>query len=590
MDYANLFLDAGYETDLHNHEQKALKRCNKLIEFIELNGRMPKSYSTDDTERSLAGWSTSQKIARKGTSTQGTKWYPSLLEYAISKGHPTIFDSNTIKALPALDRCHVLGKWIKDNNNKVPSYYTKCPIEKSLSQFIGQLRRKKAGKSNGIWNPELDSIMKAYNHADIFDVKRDFKIPYDRCQSVIDYRILNGRYPLPNSTNKEEKFLGIWVTLMRRSKMKDTNTTNKFYPEIQEMVEKAGYPYAFENKSGVLERAHAFCIWYKKNIRLPDFESTDSSELEIIKLYNWLKFAYNSDDNEKEELILKVFVDMEIEDIDSILKVNLKELALNEVLDDLINFYTVNGRPPHKLMKHEVDLVERWEFWSFRIIGYQKITGNGLSRERFRQLGMVKGYKEFMDTYFNYIQKRLVNANMGYLFLSGNTSTNNMITKSIDYSFLMNNPELHNSKQTLILNRWYKSMLNSKKGNPSTVNWFPLVDDIINELYKVPVREISDDLPSILSEINIIAQQNLSVVESTRVTKLINVCKCYGNYVISNNIKTHNITQWFNAFKKAYNNQVNKAFDWIPLYDDVINAFGFEELNKWSKNWHNKNK
>ena len=597
MNYAKLFVDAGFETDLYNNEQKALNRCSNLIDYIEEHKRTPKVYATNAVEKSLAAWHIAMKSVKKGTNTKGNKWYPSVLEYAISKGYSTLFDSNTTtRAMSAVNRCHALGKWIVENN-KTPTMATNDAVEKSLAQFIAQSRRKKAGKTIGKWNAELETIMKSYGHPDIFEIKRDFKIPYVKCQSVIDFKNNNGRYPNPASNDKAEKHLGIWVTLMRRSKNGAKNATSKFYPQIQQMIAEQGYPYAFDNKSLQLEKAHVFCKWYIKNNRLPNFVSKNTDEVEICTLYKWLAISYNGEEEEEEEgeykdIIIRVFSDMGIKDVDSILKVNLKELALNKVLDELIEFCDVNKRPPHKLIEAEANLSERWAFWSSLIVGYQKSLHGEFSRERYRQLGLVKGYREFIIEYFGYIQDRLTKANLGYLFLTGSTQSNNVITKCIDYCMYSKHPELFDETNTRILTRWYLELLKSKRGLTSTVQWVPLIDEMMSVLYVAPttpeVKSIDGELNKVLLAITEQAREVLSPVECTRVSKLMILCKYYSSIELDDDYSLHTIQQWNRAYSNALINSTKRQYDWIPLFDDVMDAFELPPINTWPKKWYSE--
>ena len=66
------------------------------------------------------------------------------------------------------------------------------------------------------------------------------------------------------------------------------------------------------------------------------------------------------------------------------------------------------------------------------------------------------------------------------------------------------------------------------------------------------------------------------------------LCKYYSSIELDDDYSLHTIQQWNRAYSNALINSTKRQYDWIPLFDDVMDAFELPPINTWPKKWYSE--
>jgi len=188
MDLLKSFIDAGFESDLFDSEQRSLHKCIKVIEYINSHGTFPKITDQSSEVRTLANWLTSIRGAKSNNSKRIL--YPSLIKLANDNGYPNLFN------------------------------ITKSRGEMKKRMTSAELYSFRESKSIKIWY-ELNKFIELYN-------KYPSKI-YKNRKHIYDDEFYNKSNKLFN-----------WLSSMRRSSTQESSRV--LYPALNELITKSKYP------------------------------------------------------------------------------------------------------------------------------------------------------------------------------------------------------------------------------------------------------------------------------------------------------------------------------------------------------------
>lgn len=152
--------------DRIDRKQKAIDKLKKVIDWTELNGRLPGRTVKDPYENSL--YIIIQNLGYiKDGSLQGV-WYKELDEMMIAAGHPRLFwrafDGQPVSS----DVSDVLNFYKKFK--RLPSQLSEDADERRLYRKLIRYRQVLQGKTSMTWNPEIDEMIKARKIKNIFRV------------------------------------------------------------------------------------------------------------------------------------------------------------------------------------------------------------------------------------------------------------------------------------------------------------------------------------------------------------------------------------------------------------------------------------
>lgn len=384
--------------------------------------------------------------------------------------------------------CKELGEWIK-STGEIPntnSYQTKSTKEIQLARFIIQQRRLKQGLNAGKWHSDYDKILADYGYPDLFDRKRNFGAKEDRCHKLMQFRLENGVYPSHKSEDEDEYHLAVWRSLMIRARTQKYEEPDKllatsvFYDEYLTIAEDYGLPYAFHKGCNFYEKYTAFLEWFSEKREHPIY----SGNHELIMMAK--EFYKDSLNKDRRIIINTVMNDFYIDDRDScVLLMDIPELRyheFNKMAKDLFNFISINNRLPMKQIDSEAELHSSYEMWFRRISIAMHQIPHDLSRERMRQLGLVKGYKECMTRYLESITETMRQYDLLCLVPPIKGKAKIQIRKAIEYVSLNTYPHLYTVKEQNKYDRWERNMMASIEGNGRGPDWVPEVDVVLNRL------------------------------------------------------------------------------------------------------------
>lgn len=208
MKAANLFIEAGFESDLYTFEERKLDKIKKIIDYVDSHKKLPSLKSNNKVTKQLATQMYALRECKKG---KLGVWYKSCQDLIDKHNAEYIFSSMSSKE-----------RYI-ENIKKISEYYhtyNKLPFQKDadrkiarLGEYITRLRvSKKSGKKSGKklnYKPYMLDIAISYGlPSDIFDNQRnqqsiDNKIHKDAME-IVEFYYKNNRLPRHNKRNKYE--------------------------------------------------------------------------------------------------------------------------------------------------------------------------------------------------------------------------------------------------------------------------------------------------------------------------------------------------------------------------------------------------
>ncbi|MEY4572219.1 MAG: hypothetical protein RLZ10_1445 [Bacteroidota bacterium] len=194
-----------------------LERTQYCIDYYIKYGKYPSDNSKDFEERKMASWLASQRYIKKNP------YLNECLEYAISKGHPNLFE-RTDREKEMLEKIQNMFEWI--SNNRVPKRNS-INEEKTYYNLIATLRSGKNGEPQSVWHDSYDNLFEKYDMWHLIHNRKEKSI--SKCKKLIDYCLLNKRTPL-NTVPEEKKLYDYF---------KVKNKDNSWYPEELELLQKS---------------------------------------------------------------------------------------------------------------------------------------------------------------------------------------------------------------------------------------------------------------------------------------------------------------------------------------------------------------
>lgn len=135
----------------------AVSKLQETLDWIALNGRLPKQKSTRCIEKDHAVRLRNLTAIKNGT-LQGV-WYSEYDEMLASAGYPDFFkceDSGKLIDADVDDLCRFYKRY-----SRVPSQLSPSCEERKLYRKLVRYRQVKNGKTVLLWNPEIDEKIKA---------------------------------------------------------------------------------------------------------------------------------------------------------------------------------------------------------------------------------------------------------------------------------------------------------------------------------------------------------------------------------------------------------------------------------------------
>ena len=185
-------IDAGFEYDLFNIEQRALHICMQVIEYINKYNKFPSITDESADVRKLANWLTSMRAANHNQSKRTI--YPSVSKFIIDMGYPDLFKrahtrTGVNKSLPlkeykkhtekkAIMKCKELFRFIKKHKqypiriypNRKHLYSDKFYDESCrLFQWMSNIRRSNNGYATNIVYLSLIEMAVKEGYPNIFN-------------------------------------------------------------------------------------------------------------------------------------------------------------------------------------------------------------------------------------------------------------------------------------------------------------------------------------------------------------------------------------------------------------------------------------
>jgi hypothetical protein len=270
-----------FEFNGKGFKQRAVDNIILVISFYNENGRLPTICSKNKYEKKLGAWLSSQRQAKKGTGTGTGKWYPELETIAIENGLPDLFDNVDLKQITIDNLMLVIAFY--NEHGKLPSAKAKNEDDATLGRWISTQRSNKQGK--GKWHPKLETIANDHGLPYLFDTNGEgFKqrTSDKQLMLVISFYKEHERLPTAGAKNKIEAKLGSWISTQRMAKK--GKGTGKWYPELEIIAIKHGFPKLFENadlKQIAIDTLMLVIAFYKEHKRLPKSCSKDENEKKI---------------------------------------------------------------------------------------------------------------------------------------------------------------------------------------------------------------------------------------------------------------------------------------------------------------------
>lgn len=291
--------------DLNKH---AIDMCNKVIAFYNVNKQLPSQSSDDVYESKISKWLQCMRGAKNGSRTG--LFRPILQVMADSAGIPTLFDRNDNEQR-AVEICNDVIKFYSIHG-KYPSCKSSNTTEHKLGRWLTRMRSYKNDKNVDGFYPILQTIAIKSNHAHMFDIIDRERICIDKCNEVIQFYKMYGKYPSTISSNADEKRLGRWLSNMRGAKLGTNHGV--FYDSIQQTAENAGLPKLFDKvdlEQIAIDTCNNVIEFYKTYNKIPSESGTTEYER---KLGKWISYTRKTKQNVNNRGVFYPIVQVMVDD------------------------------------------------------------------------------------------------------------------------------------------------------------------------------------------------------------------------------------------------------------------------------------
>jgi superfamily II DNA or RNA helicase len=265
-------------------EEHAIKMCNKVIEYTNINGNYPSSSSIDPDIYKLAQWLNKMKSAKNGNTNNQNRYYPSIGKISSDAGYPDMFDIIDHEQ-NALDTCKQVIDYT-NANGKYPNRQSNDPYVAKLGRWIKDRQKAERGNGSCIRYQSVNTLIINAGYPDMFDIIDREQNAIDTCNELIDYIDTNGKYPVHNSKDRAVAKLGKWISKMREAKQGNGRST--FYPSLLPLVEMRGYPKLFDvidKEQIALDTCKQVIDYIDTNGKYPVYNSKDRA---VAKLGKWV--------------------------------------------------------------------------------------------------------------------------------------------------------------------------------------------------------------------------------------------------------------------------------------------------------------
>lgn len=131
-------------------------------------------------------------------------------------------------------------------HGKYPQHRHQTDEISKLGRWIHDMRQAKQGNSNRSWYPELDTLAHEAGHPDMFHTHDRLTQATFKCKQCIAYRDIYDKFPSAGDSDKKIALMGKWMAKMKQAKLGRGKYV--WYPELDQLAIKAGYPNMFTLK------------------------------------------------------------------------------------------------------------------------------------------------------------------------------------------------------------------------------------------------------------------------------------------------------------------------------------------------------
>lgn len=335
-------------------------RYDEVKNFINKNNRLPSRESANIIEHKLAIWCLRQRQTKNILSNDKIQLLTSLSYWYWPRSLNDVWD------IMYTDIAKFINK-----HNRYPSSNSKDSTEKKLGLWCNTQRQGKntlSAERTELLN-KLPHWFWAQSSDDVWNLSY---------QNVKDFIKKNGRFPIHQTKNKDEKQLGTWCATQRQRKRKGTLEIIR----IGLLTKLKGW---YWHKSELLDRdCNELIQWIKNNNRLPSSASVDIKEKHLCVIYR--KFSIKKKRNELSDEMIALLE-------------NTPEWNWNKLTNQWDNMYTefkkfvhINNKFPSAV---STDIIEKKLATWYATQKSSKI-GNRLSNERLKLMNEIPEWKNWI--------------------------------------------------------------------------------------------------------------------------------------------------------------------------------------------------
>jgi len=266
---------------LYDNEELSNKMCRKVCEWMKAHeNRVPRARGGDDIETVYGVWVCNKRQIQKNSNKVGL-FFESDQRIAEDSGYTDLFetwDSETFNN----NMCRDLCEWMKSHNNKEPSMTSEDEDEKKFRIWLSTKKQDIKGSTGTQFHMSNIEIAKSYGYPNLFEPRDLEELSNDTCHKLCLWIKSNGKNPSQMSEEKEEKFLGLWLSCMRKAKKNSEKSHRIIYPSNQKILESYGFSRLFDIDDPEQisnDRCTEICEWMKEHQnKVPSTTSKDSTE------------------------------------------------------------------------------------------------------------------------------------------------------------------------------------------------------------------------------------------------------------------------------------------------------------------------
>jgi len=221
-------------------EEESNKKCVEYIKWRKEHNNNPSQHSKESKERQLGCWIVRQRMFKQGKKKRTGVFYLSNQKMVENAGYSTAFNPlNSEKESNEICSRYIV--WRKTHNNNNPSKSE----ESFLFTWMHGQKVAKSGKGTRQFYRSNQILVEKAGYPDAFAFIDREKISNNNCNKCINFKKTHkGKDPSIQSKDREEKRLGVWLSLQKMAKQGKGHCI--FYKSNQILAEKAEYPNLFD--------------------------------------------------------------------------------------------------------------------------------------------------------------------------------------------------------------------------------------------------------------------------------------------------------------------------------------------------------